>query len=138
MDDLEIPAHVVAVLSKIRMRANRDLLGSFDIVHSVVVVAGIDRVPVAHHLPASGRAAQRRGDDFVCIVGGRRVQEEFHVPHVVFPHHHLKAEFLEVPVRSRSGLVVDEESAAPAGVRQLGTAAVDGMAGKAAQLVRRR
>ena len=67
--DLEIPAHVVDVLPEIGVVADGDLLGAFDVIHSVVVVAGINRVPVAHHLPASSRSAKSRGDDFVGVVG---------------------------------------------------------------------
>ena len=67
--DLEVAPHVVAILAQILVRPDGNLLGALDIVHAVVVIAGIDGVPVTHHLPARGRAAQRSSDDLVGVVG---------------------------------------------------------------------
>ena len=40
------------ILTKAIVPPNGDLLGAFDIVHAVVMIARINDVPVPHHLPA--------------------------------------------------------------------------------------
>ena len=135
MHDLEVAPHVVDILPEVGVVADGDLFGAFDVVHAVVVVAGVDDVPVAHHLPARGGAAESGRDDFVGIVRRGRVEQQLHVPHVVLPEHDLEVIVVEVFVGVGGRLVVDEESASGAGVRQLGSSAVDGVAGEAAQLI---
>ena len=132
VDDLEVAPHVVPVLAEITVGPDRDLFRTLDVVHAVVVVPGIDGVPVAHHLPAGRWAAERGGDDLVRVVGGGRVQEELHVPDVVFPHHDLEFVVVQVPVGAGRGLVVDEKASTRSRIGQIRLAPADGMAGEAA------
>ena len=56
------------------MVANGELLRTLDVIHPVVVVAGVNDIPVAHHLPAAGRAKNGICYHLVCVVGTGRVE----------------------------------------------------------------
>ena len=107
MNDLEITAHVGGILSQPLALADRDLLGTFDVVHAVVVIAGVDDVPMLHHLPTGGRAEDGIGDDLVGIVGAGRIENELHIPDVIFPYHDLEVVVVEVFVGFHGRLIAD-------------------------------
>ena len=80
------------------MFANRDLLGAFHVIHAVVVIAGVDDVPMLHHLPAGGRAEDGIGDNFVGVIGAGWIEDELHIPDVILPNHDLEIVSIEVLV----------------------------------------
>ena len=142
MDNLKITPHVGGVLAEAVMLANGDLLGAFDVVHAVVMIAWVDDVPVLHHLPTGSGPEDGIGDDFESIVGARRIEDEFHIPNVVFPNHDLEVVGVEVLVGFDGGLIADLPVIASAEnfealVGALLKAGGDGVATEAAEFVGR-
>ena len=140
MHNLEVASDVGRILAESFTVANGKLLRALDVIHPVVVVAGVDDIPVAHHLPAAGRAENGICYHLVGVIGAGRVENQFHVPDIVLPDHHLKVVILEVLVSLYGRLIANLPVITPA--KNLKTVlsallepAGNGMATEAAKLV---
>jgi len=114
MHNLKIALHIFRVLPQSLYLSDDDLLGTFHIVHSIVMVTRIDDVPVPHALPSTGRTANRMFHDLIGIVGTRRIQYQLHIPNIILPYHNLEVIVLQVLIRSLRGLVPELPFASPA------------------------
>ena len=105
MHNLKISLHVRRVLSQSIHRSDNDLLGPLNIIHSVIVIAWIDHIPVAHTLPPTRRTANRVLYHLVRIVRAGWIQGQFHIPDIILPDHHLKVIVLEMLIRAFRRLI---------------------------------
>ena len=135
--DGDIALHVQRVRAQVVILPHDDLLRALHVIHPVIVVAGIDDVPVAHHLPAAGLVGDGQRDDLVRIIGTGRGKEQFKIPHIVVPIDYLKIVILEMLVRILGRLSVQPVALESARLRQCGAVGVDGMTAQGAHPIRR-